>query len=187
MPGGGPATPKISTEIESDDQIEAAVDAVRELYERGERDYTGGVPVTAVATNLEIAETSARHALEKAVEGGLLVVRTPDDQSPFDERTPRGYIPAEARRSDLYITDDRVLSLPPSSKLLYAVFYYEGSCTPIELQQRTALSTKSIRRATDRLQEAGVLVERPSPDDTRQTVYSLDTDSRARSGPPTDH
>ncbi|HKJ58936.1 MAG TPA: winged helix-turn-helix domain-containing protein, partial [Halobacteriales archaeon] len=56
--------------------------------------------------------------------------------------------------------DERLRELPPSAKLVYKVLEYDGSLTQGQLADETLLPPRTVRYATSRLEEAGVVDSR---------------------------
>jgi len=64
--------------------------------------------------------------------------------------------------------------LPPSAKLLYKILESGRHMTQKELIIETSLSSRTVRYALRRLKEEGVIIERHSFIDARQSFYGLD-------------
>jgi DNA-binding MarR family transcriptional regulator len=78
--------------------------------------------------------------------------------------------------------EDTLRELPPSAKLVYKVLEYDGSLTQGQLADETLLPPRTVRYATSRLEEAGVVDSRFSFTDARKRLYSI-TAEPATSGP----
>ena len=66
-----------------------------------------------------------------------------------------------------------VEELPPSCKLVYKMLEWEGSLTSTKLAEKTALSPRTIRYATDRLEDNGHVTSEVNLSDARMVLYSL--------------
>jgi DNA-binding MarR family transcriptional regulator len=75
--------------------------------------------------------------------------------------------------------DERLRELPPSAKLVYKVLEYDGSLTQGQLADETLLPPRTVRYATSRLEEAGVVDSRFSFTDARKRLYSIGADPTA--------
>jgi transcription initiation factor IIE alpha subunit len=73
--------------------------------------------------------------------------------------------------------------LPPSAKLVYKVLESNGLLTQKDLIRETALPSRTVRYALNRLKEEKFLVERYYFMDARQSLYGL-TKSRPEEGIP---
>ncbi|WP_299237397.1 MarR family transcriptional regulator [Natronomonas sp.] len=69
-----------------------------------------------------------------------------------------------------------VSDLPPSAKLVAKVLEHNDSLTQSGLAEETMLPPRTVRYATARLEDAGVLESRFSLVDARKRVYSLAID-----------
>jgi len=76
----------------------------------------------------------------------------------------------------------RLRQLPPSAKLVYKVLEYDGALTQGQLAEETLLPPRTVRYATSRLEEAGVVDARFSFTDARKRLYSIRT-AAPTSGP----
>lgn len=76
--------------------------------------------------------------------------------------------------------DDVLYNLPPSAKLVVVVLRYEGELTQKELIEKTFLSGRTVRAATTKLEEAGVVTSQICLRDARQKIYSLDKELHLR-------
>lgn len=63
--------------------------------------------------------------------------------------------------------------LPPSAKLVYKVLESGGQLTQKDLIRETALPSRTVRYAINRLKEEKFLVERYYFQDARQSLYGL--------------
>ena len=81
--------------------------------------------------------------------------------------------------------DERLRELPPSAKLVYKVLEYDGSLTQGGLADETLLPPRTVRYATSRLEEAGVVDSRFSFTDARKRLYSIRTDAETDRDPTT--
>ena len=66
-----------------------------------------------------------------------------------------------------------VRELPPSSKLVAKTLDHHDSLTQSELAEETLLSTRTVREAVSRLEDAGAVDSRVSFRDARKQLYSL--------------
>jgi DNA-binding MarR family transcriptional regulator len=66
-----------------------------------------------------------------------------------------------------------VRELPPSAKLVFKTLQYQDEMTQIELADETRLATRTVRYATNRLANAGVVSSRINIRDARQQIYTL--------------
>lgn len=64
-------------------------------------------------------------------------------------------------------------SLRPSARLVYIVLEIDGELDQGELVDRTFLSSRSVRRAVDDLEDEGLIEERVSAEDARRRLYRL--------------
>lgn len=71
------------------------------------------------------------------------------------------------------VTSETIHALPPSAKLVLKVIEQEGTMTQSELADQTRLPRRTVRDATGRLQDIGVVEERPYFRDARQSLYAL--------------
>ena len=69
--------------------------------------------------------------------------------------------------------EERLQELPPSAKLVYKVLEYDGSLTQGRLAEETLLPPRTVRYATSRLEEAGLVDSRFSFTDARKRLYSI--------------
>jgi DNA-binding MarR family transcriptional regulator len=63
--------------------------------------------------------------------------------------------------------------LPPSALLVYRVLKEDQPRTKQEIMDASYLHRNTCRKALDRLDDAGLLTQRPKPDDGRQMLFSL--------------
>jgi len=68
---------------------------------------------------------------------------------------------------------EEVRDLPPSAKLVFKILEYEGPLTSSQLTEETRLSSRTVRHATNQLEEKDVVNSQSSFRDARQSVYSL--------------
>lgn len=66
-----------------------------------------------------------------------------------------------------------VAHVPPSVQNVYCTLYGHDPMTGQQLRDTTGLPRRTVYAALQRLKEIGVLRERPSLRDTRQTYYSI--------------
>ena len=66
-----------------------------------------------------------------------------------------------------------VRELPPSSKLVAKTLDHHDSLTQSELAEETLLSTRTVREAVSRLEDADAVDSRVSFRDARKQLYSL--------------
>ena len=66
-----------------------------------------------------------------------------------------------------------VRDLPPSAKLVAKVLEYNDTLTQSELAEETLLSTRTVREAVSRLEDADAVDSRVSFRDARKQLYSL--------------
>jgi DNA-binding MarR family transcriptional regulator len=64
-----------------------------------------------------------------------------------------------------------VARVPPSVQSVYCTLYGHDPMTGQQLREQTGLPRRTVYAALQRLKEVGVLRERPSLRDTRQTYY----------------
>lgn len=83
---------------------------------------------------------------------------------------------AENRAYEHPATTAMIQDLPPSAKLVLTVIEQEGTMTQSDLAELTRLPRRTVRDATTRLQEIGVLEARPHFRDARQSLYALVAD-----------
>ncbi|MXV61910.1 winged helix-turn-helix transcriptional regulator [Natronorubrum sp. JWXQ-INN-674] len=77
--------------------------------------------------------------------------------------------------------------LPPSAKLVYKVLEHNTSLNQQELAEETMLPKRTVRFALTRLKESGLVEERISFRDARQSVYSLTEDGKQVHAPPVEN
>lgn len=68
---------------------------------------------------------------------------------------------------------EAIAELPPSSKLILKVLQYNERLTRDELQDRTQLSARTVREATTRLRNLGVITIESGRGDATQLVYAI--------------
>lgn len=68
---------------------------------------------------------------------------------------------------------ERLRELPPSAKLVARILATEAGLAQGELAERSLLPTRTVRYALNRLEEAALVVARPSLKDARKQVYAL--------------
>lgn len=76
---------------------------------------------------------------------------------------------------------ERLRELPPSAKLVYKVLEDDGSLTQGRLAEETLLPPRTVRYATSRLEEAGLVDSRFSFTDARKRRYSIRVGAEATS------
>lgn len=74
------------------------------------------------------------------------------------------------------MTDDRILDLPPSAKLVLKVLEYNGSLTQKRIVEQSRLSQRTVRDALERLRAVGVVEKEIYIPDARQSLYTLAVD-----------
>lgn len=77
-------------------------------------------------------------------------------------------------RTDVDGLEDADVELPPSAKFVEFVLTRKGAMTKAELVDETSLHPRTVRRALDRLEEAGRLVEQPCHTDGRQRLFDVE-------------
>lgn len=75
-----------------------------------------------------------------------------------------------------------VAELPPRCKLVYKMLKWEGRLTTNELAAKTMLSPRTIRYATDRLEENSHITAESYMTDARQSVYAVNENGSLREG-----
>ena len=75
---------------------------------------------------------------------------------------------------------ERVLTLPPSAKLVYKVLEYEGPLTQQQLCEHTRLSSRTARYAISELTDREIVTEKLYIPDARQKLYRLAHDGGQR-------
>lgn len=70
-----------------------------------------------------------------------------------------------------------VAKVPPSVQSVYCAMYGHAPMTGAQLRESTHLPRRTIYAALQKLKELGMLNERPSLKDTRQTYYWVAADS----------
>lgn len=71
------------------------------------------------------------------------------------------------------LSEGQVRALTPSAKLVLTVIQHEGPLTQQALATETRLPQRTVRDATSRLLDAGVLERRVYIPDARQSRYAL--------------
>lgn len=71
------------------------------------------------------------------------------------------------------LSEDQVRDLTPSAKLVLTVIKHEGPLTQQALSVETRLPQRTVRDATGRLLDAGVLERRVYIPDARQSRYAI--------------
>lgn len=79
----------------------------------------------------------------------------------------------ETDQIDHPVATEIIHALPPSAKLVLTVIEHDGGMTQAELADQTRLPRRTVRDATARLQDIGVVEERPYYRDARQSLYTL--------------
>ncbi|MGA2103784.1 winged helix-turn-helix domain-containing protein [Methanoregula sp.] len=69
----------------------------------------------------------------------------------------------------------RIGHLPPSAKLVYKVLETNGQLTQKDLIRETALPSRTVRYALNRLKDEKFLIEHYYFIDARQSLYGLNT------------
>lgn len=70
-------------------------------------------------------------------------------------------------------TDQHLLNLPPSAKLVFAVLKQEGPLTQKQLLEKTLLSPRTARYGLTQLEEIGAIETDIHFADARQRLYTL--------------
>jgi len=68
---------------------------------------------------------------------------------------------------------DQLEELPPSALLVYRVLEEDQPRTQQEIRDESYLCKRTCNHALKRLSDEGLIESQPSPDDARQTLYSL--------------
>lgn len=71
------------------------------------------------------------------------------------------------------VSRENLEDLPPSAKLILKTLQYEGNLTQQEIIEETGLTARTVRYATNQLEEEGVVTSRVNFNDARQNVYSV--------------
>lgn len=66
---------------------------------------------------------------------------------------------------------ERLVALPPSSKLVYKVLAEDAPLTQRGIRERALLPARTTRDALTRLEAAGLVEERPYAADARKRLY----------------
>lgn len=74
---------------------------------------------------------------------------------------------------DVELLYEALHELPPSAKLVAKTLEYEGELTQAQLVDETALASRTVRYALNRLQEEGIVESDVYFADARQNLYSL--------------
>lgn len=69
--------------------------------------------------------------------------------------------------------DDSLDDLPPSAKFVHYVLDADGPLTQQEITEETRLIGRTVRYALNRLADVGLIVDRPSTKDARQSLYDV--------------
>lgn len=75
-------------------------------------------------------------------------------------------------------SEDDLLDLPPSSKLVYTVLAKNGPLTQQGIAKESYLSPRTVRYALKELEEINVVNEEISLQDARQHVYHISSDNQ---------
>jgi len=67
---------------------------------------------------------------------------------------------------------DRLVDLPPSSKLVYRILDEDGALTQRQIRQRALLPARTTRDALAKLREADLVEERMYVPDARKRLYA---------------
>lgn len=68
---------------------------------------------------------------------------------------------------------DRLQELAPRAKLVYKVLEREGELSQSQLCEKTRLSSRTVRRAINELEETDLLLEEVSVEDPRERQYTI--------------
>lgn len=79
-------------------------------------------------------------------------------------------------------TDETLIGLPPSAKLVYKTLEYEGPLTQGQLASESLLPARTVRYALSTLEEAELVTEELFLQDARKRLYSLSSEESARAG-----
>jgi len=71
------------------------------------------------------------------------------------------------------LSEETLRSFPPSVKLVAKVLEVEGTMTQKELSDESRLAPRTVREATTRLEEEGLVEQQVYIPDARQSLYSL--------------
>ena len=71
------------------------------------------------------------------------------------------------------VSEERLRTFPPSVKLVTKVLEFEGPMTQKSLSEETRLPQRTVRQATNRLEEEGIVERGVYIPDARQSLYSL--------------
>lgn len=85
---------------------------------------------------------------------------TLDDRDPNESEQPT-------------VSEKRLRTFPPSVKLVTKVLEFEGPMTQKSLSEETRLPRRTVRQATSRLEEEGMIERGVYIRDARQSLYSL--------------
>ena len=72
--------------------------------------------------------------------------------------------------------DQRLLDLPPSAKLVFAVLGEEGPLTQKQIAKKSRLAQRTVRYAVRRLEEIDAITEEMNFMDARQMIYTTTRD-----------
>jgi DNA-binding MarR family transcriptional regulator len=75
-----------------------------------------------------------------------------------------------------------VAKVPPSVQSVFCAMYGHGPMTGQQLREQTHLPRRTVYAALQKLKELGMLNERPSLRDTRQTYYWVPGVAHAEAG-----
>ncbi len=70
-------------------------------------------------------------------------------------------------------SQEELLDLPPSAKLVVKVLEYNGTLTQGQLAEETLLPARTVRYALTRLENKGIIDSRFSFSDARKRLYML--------------
>jgi len=82
-----------------------------------------------------------------------------------------GFVTGPATDPDPEARFERLLTLPPSAKLVYLVLDHEGPLTQQQLCDRTMLSARTARSAVTELEDVGLVTEEVYLRDARKKLY----------------
>lgn len=71
------------------------------------------------------------------------------------------------------MSEDVLVDLPPSAKLVHTVLEHEGPLTQGAIATHSRLSPRTVRHATAILEEHEVVHAEPYQEDRRRSVYRL--------------
>lgn len=98
---------------------------------------------------------------------------SPNDESPNDESLPEAFWAVARRLRHLSKEALAPLDVTPSQSRAVSVLARHGQMRPGELATHLRIAPRSATEVVDGLEESGLVLRRPHPDDRRATLVEL--------------